>query len=180
MKIRMLTVLLGIFCAGLCGAQTPAPASEASIKELLKLTNAKSLVDNLGPQMQGMMKTTVRQATQGKTLTPQQQKAFDDMQTRMTAIYTQEMSWERLEPMYIRIYQGSFSQSEVDGMIDFYHSPVGHSMITKMPLVMQNMMVEIQKLIVPMAQKIQSAAREAEAANGTPAKSTADQAKATR
>jgi hypothetical protein len=40
-------------------------------------------------------------------------------------------------------------------MIAFYKTPAGQAVITKMPLVMQNTMNEMQGLMEPMVQKIE-------------------------
>jgi len=50
----------------------------------------------------------------------------------------EDLSYDKLEPEYIKIYQDTFSEEEIQGMITFYETPVGQSVITKMPLIMQN------------------------------------------
>ncbi len=60
-----------------------------------------------------------------------------------------------LEPMYVRVYQKSFTQGEVDGMIAFYKTPAGQAVINKMPVVMQNTMNEVQQMMAPAVQRIQ-------------------------
>ena len=65
------------------------------------------------------------------------------------------LDWKKLEPVYVRIYQKSFSQEEVDGMIAFYKTPAGQAVIGKMPAVMQNTMDEMQQMMTPVMQKMQ-------------------------
>ena len=71
------------------------------------------------------------------------------------AILKEMFEWNKLEPMYLRVYQKSFTQQEVDGMIAFYKTPAGQAVISKMPVVMQNTMNEMQQMMGPMMQKIQ-------------------------
>lgn len=69
-----------------------------------------------------------------------------------------EFAWEKLEPVYLRLYRASFTEEEIVGMLSFYKTPAGQAVITKMPLLTQNTMIEIQKLlsgITPQIQKIQ-------------------------
>jgi hypothetical protein len=46
------------------------------------------------------------------------------------------------------------TQSELDGIIAFYASAPGQAYIHKMPLIMQNVMVEMQNIIKPMQDKL--------------------------
>jgi len=65
------------------------------------------------------------------------------------------LDWTKLEPMYIRIYQKTFSQEEVDGMIAFYKTPGGQAVVSKMPTAMQNTMDEMQQMMAPVMQSMQ-------------------------
>ena len=56
------------------------------------------------------------------------------------------------------IYKQSFTQKEVNGMLDFYKSEPGQAVIAKMPLVMQNTMQAMQARMnttFPKLQKLQ-------------------------
>jgi len=106
-------------------------------------------------QMDTLMKQTMQQATQGQQIPPMVQKDIDKREAEMIAALKEMLDWNKLEPMYVRIYQKSFTQSEVDGMIAFYKTPSGQAVISKMPAVMQNTMNEMQQMMAPMMQRIQ-------------------------
>jgi hypothetical protein len=57
--------------------------------------------------------------------------------------------------MYVRVYQKTFTQQEIDGMLAFYKTPAGQAVISKMPAAMQNTMNEMQQLMGPVMQKMQ-------------------------
>jgi hypothetical protein len=63
-------------------------------------------------------------------------------------------------PIYLKIYADSFSQAEVAGMLSFYRSPVGHAVVQKLPLVMQNTMTSMQQRMAALVPKIQQLAQE--------------------
>ena len=65
------------------------------------------------------------------------------------------LDWKKLEPMYVRIYQKTFTQPEVDGMIAFYKTPAGQAVMSKMPAAMQNTIDEMQSAMGPVMQKMQ-------------------------
>ena len=65
------------------------------------------------------------------------------------------LDWKKLEPIYVRIYQKTFTQQEIDGMIAFYKTSAGQAVISKMPAAMQNTMDEMQGLMAPVMEKMQ-------------------------
>lgn len=134
--------------------------SEASIRELLAITQAQKMLDGMMPQMQAMMQASVREATKGQPVPPDAQKMIDRSIADAQKALQEELSWARLEPLYIRIYQRSLTQEEVNGMIDFYKSPTGQAMIIKMPVIMQNTMAELQAMMAPMMQRMQRSQQE--------------------
>ena len=160
---RVLLILL------LCGsfgyaAENPAPSappaaanppSEESVRQLLEATQARKLIDSIMSQMDLLMQQAVAQAVQGQEIPPKVQKEIDQQRAEMIAMMKELLDWKKLEPMYTRVYQKSFSQQEVDGMLAFYKTPAGQAVLGKMPAVMQNTMDEMQQLMGPIMQKIQ-------------------------
>jgi hypothetical protein len=60
-----------------------------------------------------------------------------------------------MEPIYLRIYQKSLTQQEVDGMIAFYKTPAGKAVMDKMPIILQNSIEEMKQMMGPMMQRLQ-------------------------
>ena len=131
------------------------PPSEASIEQLLEVGQAHKLVDTMTAQMDGYMKQIMQQATQGQHITPEIQKGIDKREAEMMSMLKEMLDWDKLEPMYVRVYQKSFTQGEVDGMVAFYKTPIGQALLTKMPAVMQNTLNEMQQMMQPMMQRMQ-------------------------
>jgi len=65
-----------------------------------------------------------------------------------------------LEPVYIKLYEDSFSQAEIDGLAAFYRSPTGKAVVLKVALVMQNLMTLVQQRMARLIPKIQQMAQE--------------------
>ena len=101
------------------------------------------------------MKQTMQQVTQGQRITPEIQKDIDRRQTEMMGMIKEVLDWNKLEPVYLRVYQKTFTQGEVDGLTAFYKTPTGQALLTKMPAVMQNTLNEMQQMIQPMMQRVQ-------------------------
>ena len=136
------------------------PPSEASVKRLLEVMQAHKMLDATMAQMSAFMKQMMEQATQGQKITPQIQKDIDRRQSEMTNTFKEVLDWNKLEPMYVRVYQKSFTQPELDGMIGFYKTTAGQAVITKMPVVMQNTMSEMQQMMQPMIQRMRQQQQE--------------------
>jgi hypothetical protein len=130
------------------------PPSEASIKQLLEAGQAHKLLDAMVGQMDAYMKQAMQQATQGQRITPEIQKDIERRQAEMMTTMKEVLDWNKLEPMYVRIYQKSFTQGEVDGLIAFYKTSTGQALLSKMPVVMQNTLNELQQMMQPMMQRI--------------------------
>lgn len=119
-------------------------ASEASIRELLVLTDAKKMLDGMWAQMDSIMEASMKQALAGQTVTATQQTILDDMRKKMVALMQDELSWAFFEPLMIDIYRTSFTENEVQGMLQFYTSPAGKAVMAKMPAIMQASMQAAQ------------------------------------
>ena len=138
-------------------AATPALAEaprESTIRELLAVSKAQKLVDGMGAQIDQIMKVSMDQAMQGKVPTPKQQQAIDRMQMRMTALMKEQLNWSKFEPMYIRLYQQTFTEEELVAMLDFYKTPGGQALIDKMPAMMDNIMREMPAMMADMSPKL--------------------------
>ncbi len=134
------------------------PASESSIKQLLAVTQAKKLLDGMQAQLDSLMDNVIQQALKGKSPTAKQQEAITHMKNNMVALLQGDLAWEKLEPMYLRLYTESFTEEEVGGMLAFYKTPAGQAVINKMPVLMQKTMLEVQKMssgLAPRMQEIQ-------------------------
>jgi hypothetical protein len=161
--LKRILLILALCGSGAYGAESPSPgpsaagprASEASIKQLLEVAQARRLIDSVMAQMDGLMQQTIAEATKGQDVPPKVQKEIDKQQAEVTGVMKELLDWNKLEPMYVRIYQKTFSQEEVDGMIAFYKTPAGQAVIGKMPAVMQNTMDEMLQMMAPVMQKMQ-------------------------
>jgi hypothetical protein len=131
-----------------------APPTEESIQLLLQLTNARQLLDQVKGQMDALMSNAMQSAQQGQTITPERQAVLDRMRAKMAAAVNEALNWDTLLPMYVHTYQASLTQYELDGIINFYQSPAGQAYTKKMPVIMQNVMVEMQGMMKPLQQKL--------------------------
>lgn len=139
----------------------PPPPSEDSIRRLLEVTEARKLLDGMMTQIDALMRRNMEQALRGRQLTPEQEAIIARMRNKMADAFRDEMTWDKLEPLYVRVYRDTFTQGEVDGMLAFYRTDAGRAVIVKMPGVIQTTMGEMQLRMQPLIQKMRAIEEEA-------------------
>ena len=135
-------------------------ASEESVRRLLEVTESRKMLENVWQHVQASMDITMKQLLGDQKLTEQQQKQMDEIRTKVVAIMQEELSWEFMESMMMQVYTKTFTQEEIDGMLAFYASPAGRSVITKMPVAMQHSMEIMQERMSTMIPKLQQMQKE--------------------
>ena len=147
-------------CLCLAGGTTARaePASDASVRELMVVTEAEKLISGAYEQLDGAMRAGVQQALGDREITVAQRQIIEEAQAETIAVLKSELAWAKLEPQMTEIYRSNFSEAEVQGMLQFYRSDVGKAVIAKMPAVMQSAMQITQQQmvdVVPALQQIQ-------------------------
>lgn len=151
--------LLSLLLALSTGAVLAAPPSVESIERLLTITRTEALIDSIYKDAEPYLRKTMQDATPGQ-LTEAQKKSIDELAPKMVDLMREQFNWIALKPEFVRIYQDTLEQSEVDGLLAFYVSPVGQSTITKMPLIMQRSMALTQEQLRVLMPKMERLVRE--------------------
>jgi len=157
--MRKVIAIISIFSA--VSACNAAPPTTDSIDALLVATKSESLIESMYANMEQMMRQGMAQAVSGKSVSAEQQRVLDAAPKQFAAVMREELSWSKLKPMFTEIYQESFSQEEIDGLIAFYASPAGRAYIDKMPLVMQKTMTVMQSRMPAMIERMRAAREKA-------------------
>lgn len=131
-----------------------APPSDASILELTTLSHSQELFNGVRPQLDAMVSSSLKEASQGQAITPERQAILDQMRAKMLAALDEFFNGDALGRMHVRVYQATYTQDEVDGLIAFYKTPAGQALVNKAPLLMQNTMDEMRALMHPLTQRI--------------------------
>jgi len=124
-KIRLAVVLMAAVPAF---AQSPPPSDE-SIRELLELTDGESVMEGAWGQLDGIMEKSMKDARGDKPVTAKQEEIMAEFRARTIEVIRREMSWEKLEPVYIKLYRETCTQGELDGMLAFYKSDAGKAVV---------------------------------------------------
>ncbi len=109
-------------------ASTAASSKELKARELLTLMKASDIAMQGVEGMMGAMKDAMPQVS-------------EDFWTAFKA----EIDAEELLELLVPIYVENFEESDLDGLIAFYQSPVGKRYIDKQGLILQQSMLAGQK-----------------------------------
>lgn len=131
-------------------------ASRESVEKLMEVTEVSSMVDAMQSQVDGMFEGFAAQLN----LSDADRPAFEKYKAKLIALLNEEVTWEKLKEPTLEIYMRHFSEEEVQGLIEFYSSDIGQSMIRKMPLVMQESMTISQGMLQTLMPRIQALAAE--------------------
>ena len=156
--VKLITLLASLVFASLAYC---APASEESIDRLLADTKVEKLLDTMSVNVDQVMRRSMEASMQGQPLSPEQRRVIDATAASFVQVMREEMTWDKMRPLYVQIYQESFTQEEIDGLIAFYESPAGVAFVDKMPFVMQKSMSIMQSRMAPMMEKMKAAMKEA-------------------
>lgn len=160
MKRLLVSLVLAACAANAAYAANDKLASEESVRKLLEVTESRKMLESVWQHVEGSMEMTMKQLLGNEKLTAQQQKQLNDVRTKVVAIMREELSWDFMESMMMEVYTKTFTQEEVDGMLAFYASPAGRSVITKMPVAMQHSMEIMQQRMATMIPKLQQMQRD--------------------
>jgi hypothetical protein len=138
-----------------------APPSTQSVEALLALSQAEKVLDVVYAGMEQNIRQGMQMAIGDRKLTAEQQRVMQEAPPKLAKILREELNWEKLKPMLISVYTESFDQEDVDGLIQFYKSPVGQRFIAKQPVVAQKSSAATQQLLVTMMPRLQASMRAA-------------------
>ena len=153
-----------LFAAAPTFAQAPAladaQASDASIREVIEVTNARDFMNGSMGQIDGLMEKAMKDALEGKDVNAEQEKIMAEFRGKVVELLRAEMSWEKMEPTYFKLYRDTFTQAELDGMLAFYKSAAGKAVIAKMPRMMQSLMQDMMGLMQAIMPKVRGITEE--------------------
>ncbi len=139
-------------------AQQP---SEASIESLFEVMNSKQLVEDSLVKIDATLQSSLNRSLKGKPATAYQIGIVKQAKDDISALIHNRLSWQNMKPVFIQSYQKTFSQDEINGILEFYQTDAGKALLNKLPTAI-NTSVELMesqlKDMSPEIDKIRQAA----------------------
>jgi hypothetical protein len=169
-------VLMISSAASAVWAQSPDTAPDAA-----KLAKAHQLfvvmhLDTTYAQMTDQLMASVH-ASEAQMMppsgqTPAQKAEQAAFEAKLTNLVMSELSWPKLEPDFAKLYADSYTGEQLDGLIAFYSSPLGQTVLAKTPELLRESSELSQRhltVILPqMQQMIQDEAAKMKAQDNKP------------
>jgi hypothetical protein len=150
---RLISLLIFALCLPLT-AHADDANKRAKVHEMLDLLHMDRM-------MAQIMDLAMQQATSmtnqmvGNNLTPDQKAKVEAFQKQVLDTVEAQVGWKAMEPQYIDLYVQTFSEEDLDGIIAFYKSPAGVSMISKTPELTQKSMAMVQQKMTTLQPQLQ-------------------------
>ena len=115
MRAMLLAVLLALCAAqATLAADTPAAAdgrpSEASVRELFRTMNTRSIIDTVRGQMDSTSSATLDQALAGRALNDRQRQILRDGHEQVMVLISQSLDWNAVVSVMVEVYRAHFTQ----------------------------------------------------------------------
>lgn len=152
-----------IMAVVLASTATWAHADDAgknrNIEELLNLTDAAAMMENMYSQMEVMLQDMGDQMG----VSSREQPIFDEYYSKMMQLMREELNWEKVKGPIKSIYGEHFTDTEIRDLIDFYKTETGKKTLEKLPVIMQESMAISQQALANVLPQIQAMSQQLEA-----------------
>lgn len=107
-------------------------SKHAKVRELFALTSMQTRVDQIRASALGQLRAMAAQQFAAAGLSDQNKSvlAYYD---KLDSLVASKYDWAQLEPKYEQVYVDLYTEDELDGILTFYRSPVGHAFLAKSP-----------------------------------------------
>jgi hypothetical protein len=147
--------IVSLVAALLFSSLPAAAASSESIERLLQLTQVQKMYVVYGEQLEGFLKTTLKQAFAENQMGDITEDFVNLYAAKIAQELRKEMSWDKMKGQYVQLYSEMFAQEEIDAQLAFYESPHGRSIVGKIPQLTQKTMALGQQTMGPIMQRLQ-------------------------
>lgn len=175
MTRRILIVAAAMLLALPLFARADEASKRAKIEQMLTVLKMEDNFNLLMKQVEQQGRQMGMSMTNPSQLTDADKKILDNFMTKLMAAMQETMGWQKLKSEFIDLYAKAYTEEEVDGILTFYKSPVGQSMLAKTPqLVQQSMaisqthMKEIQPKLEQLTEELKKDLDAAHAAKPKP------------
>jgi uncharacterized protein len=157
---ELMRVLLAAVVIVLSISAPPVYADETSQRALVEDLLQTMRVDQMMKPLFGQMRSLMEQQFARMGAPEEMKPILNRYIGKLVNLMEQTMSWQTLKKDLIDIYMRVYSEDEMKGMLAFYKSPIGQSVLDKMPAVMQQSMVTTQKHMPEMQEKLKKIVEE--------------------
>ncbi len=152
MKLTIFAICVALFVS-INVSFADETSHKKAVERLLTITKVDKQIEPMFHQMKNMVFNQYKNID----LTPDKKSILEKHTNRMFDLFSEEMSWDKMKNDYINLYVSAYTEQEINGLIQFYETPLGQKFIEKMPQLMQSSVQLSQQYaarLMPAIQKI--------------------------
>ena len=146
---KLIWIILLTFSTYNINAETDS--KKQLVDELIVLTNVAAMVDMMYSQMEKVTQNMTKQLG----IKPSENEYQQSFKKKMFTLLREELNWDKMEEPTRAIYLKHYTEQELRDIVAFYKTESGKSMVTKMPLIVQDSMMMTQALMKDFIPKLQ-------------------------
>src|SRR5579872_2211335 len=162
----LILLLLGSYATAQ-PVKAPDPAKAALIEELIVALKGEQNLEQMKQTINASLQSQINQIvdSQLKNLgdgSPEDAEKrrsiaadIEDFQRRLLDLTAAHMSWQTMKPVYVAMYDETFTADELQPLVGFFKSPAGQAYVDKMPLLTGNTIKQMQQVVAGMMPDIQ-------------------------
>jgi len=134
-------------------AARPAdPAKLAAIEDMLNVLKMEQQQEQAIGQVRTAFMQQIEREIQshGPFDSPEFNAEFKRFQDKLFDLILTRMSWAKIKPEYVKLYDETFTIEELKGITAFYRTPAGKAFVDKLPVVTQKA-IELGQRVVSAA-----------------------------
>jgi hypothetical protein len=152
---RWMAILVLALAVAPC-ARADEASKRTKVEELVSVMHMDRMMNQMMEAVKGQTSQMMLRLPGADSLTPEQQKIMTDFQAKALQIVIDSMGWKSMEPQFVTLYAQNFTEDEIDGMLAFYKSPTGQSVLNKMPQLTTSAMQLTQSRMVDVQPKLKA------------------------
>lgn len=134
------------------GPASATPPTEAQVDRYME---AVGIGDQYTYMQQQVLATMERQfRAQFPNPSKEEQRLIDGYLANMRDRLFGAIAWDKVAPMYRRLFMKHYTAEELDAAIRYFTSPEGASLIRKQPALMQAAMREVEPMVMEASRSI--------------------------
>jgi hypothetical protein len=153
---RWIAVLVVMMAVAPCAARADEASKQAKVRELFVAMRMEHMLDQMLTSIQRQVVAVAQMTPDADKMTPEQKKLTQDFVNQSMKAVSDSVGWTVLEPEYVKLYAATYSEDEIDGILAFYKSPVGQTMLDKTPQLSAGGMNIVQERMAEFKPKIKA------------------------
>lgn len=151
--MKRVLVIIGVSCSlWVSSAMADEGSHRALAEELVSIMNVQKSIERVFERVKQTQVAQLRKLQ----VSEEESEIVERGAAKLTEIIEKELNWGKVRVKYISIYQETFTEGELRGIVEFYRTPLGRKFVDKTPELMRQSMEINETQMSRLAPKIRA------------------------